>query len=114
MTANGGTDPALCSRGFAPHRCWRLIPSDGSPDRRAAHGVDGVCGSRWQRFAIAAAALRRLVVTHLENLGYSVVSVADGEEALSVIESMESGDALLNEPFQRNDLALKVRTVLDA
>jgi hypothetical protein len=25
-----------------------------------------------------------------------------------------SGDALLNERFQRNDLALKVRTVLDA
>jgi CheY-like chemotaxis protein len=110
-------------------------------------------------------ALRRLVATHLENLGYSVVSVANGEEALSAIESMEainlllsdvmlpgglsgrevatemkrrrpeakillmsgyakeiltdedplgSGDALLNKPFQLNELARKVRGMLDA
>jgi len=42
-------------------------------------------------------ALRRLVVTHLESLGYSVVSVANGEEALSAIESMESIDLLLSD-----------------
>jgi len=42
-------------------------------------------------------ALRRLVATHLENLGYSVVSVANGEEALSEIESMESIDLLLSD-----------------
>jgi CheY-like chemotaxis protein len=42
-------------------------------------------------------ALRRLVATHLENLGYSVVSVANGEDALSAIESMESIDLLLSD-----------------
>jgi signal transduction histidine kinase len=42
-------------------------------------------------------ALRRLVAMHLENLGYSVVSVANGEEALSAIESMESIDLLLSD-----------------
>ncbi|MBW2691532.1 MAG: response regulator [Deltaproteobacteria bacterium] len=42
-------------------------------------------------------ALRRLVATHLENLGYAVVSVANGEEALSEIESMESIDLLLSD-----------------
>jgi signal transduction histidine kinase/CheY-like chemotaxis protein len=42
-------------------------------------------------------ALRRLAVTHLERLGYSVVSVADGEGAMSAIESMESIDLLLSD-----------------
>jgi signal transduction histidine kinase len=42
-------------------------------------------------------ALRRLIVTHLENLGYSVVPVANGREALSAIESMESIDLLLSD-----------------
>ncbi len=42
-------------------------------------------------------ALCRLVATHLADLGYSVVSVANGEEALSAIESMDSIDLLLTD-----------------
>jgi signal transduction histidine kinase len=42
-------------------------------------------------------ALRRLVATYLENLGYSVVSVENGDEALAAIESMESIDLLLSD-----------------
>jgi signal transduction histidine kinase len=42
-------------------------------------------------------ALRRLVATYLKNLGYSVVSVANGKQALSAIESMDSIDLFLSD-----------------
>ncbi len=50
-------------------------------------------------------ALRRLVVAYLENLGYAVVSVANGEESLSVIESMDSIDLLLSDVMLPGDLS---------
>ncbi len=110
-------------------------------------------------------ALRRLVVAHLEGLGYAVVSIANVEASLSAIESMDaidlvlsdvmlpgnfsgreiaaeikrrrpgvkvllmsgyadevltregalrSGDLLLHKPFPLNELARRVREVLDS
>ena len=43
------------------------------------------------------ASLRRVVVRHLEYLGYSVISAADGMEAVSVIKSTEPIDFLLSD-----------------
>jgi len=144
-----------------------LPSSEAFPDT----GERAVCGA-WQRGRGESVlvvedepALRRLVVAHLETLGYSVVSVANGEESLPLIDSMDSidlllsdvmlpgrlsgrevaaqikrrrpaakvmlmsgyadevltregslpsGDLLLRKPFQLNELARRVREVLDA
>jgi CheY-like chemotaxis protein len=42
-------------------------------------------------------AVRRFVVTLLEGLGYVVLAVADGEEALAVLNEMETVDLLLSD-----------------
>jgi len=42
-------------------------------------------------------ALRRFVVTLLEELGYAVVAVADGEQALATLDEAESLDLLLSD-----------------
>jgi CheY-like chemotaxis protein len=43
------------------------------------------------------AALRKFVVTLLEELGYAVVAVADGEQALAALDEAESLDLLLSD-----------------